>query len=352
MDLKQLYNNAEFSASFTGKNAFSQAVRKEHPSIRNKEIYRALRKIDSYTLHKPTRKPKLFRRIYTKGINYLYQIDLVDMSAYSSLNDGFRWLITCIDTFSKKAWVFPLKNKKGISITTALKTLLSKNRPFKIEFDQGTEFYNTHFLSLLRKLKIKWYSTYSDRKNAIVERFNRTLKTRMFRAFTAQGSHRWIDIVQDLVAGYNRTHHRSIGFAPDDVSKSNEKVVRKKLFPEKNKRLQKPKFKVHDNVRITRKKSIFQKGYEQTYSYEVFEVDEVKNTYPITYGLRDYKGGEIKGSFYDSEIQIVDKSDDIWPIERIVDTRKRNGITEYLVKFLGYSDDTNTWIPQADLFDI
>ena len=100
------------------------------------------------------------------------------------------------------------------------------------------------------------------------------------------------------------------------------------------------------------KKSIFQKGYEQTYSYEVFEVDEVKNTYPITYGLRDYKGEEIKGSFYPSEIQLVDKSDDIWPIERIVNTRKRRGITEYLVKFLGYTDAANTWISQSDLFDL
>ena len=352
MDFKQLYNDAQFQASYTGKNTFTKAVKADFPRIKNSDVSKALSKIDSYTLHKPTRQPKLYRRIYTKAIAYLYQIDLVDMSSYSSLNDDIKWLVTCIDTFSKKAWVFPIKNKKGATITVALKPLLTENRPFKIEFDQGTEFYNSNFLGLLRKLKIKWYSTYSDRKNAIVERFNRTLKTRMFRAFTARGSHKWIDIVQDLVAGYNKTKHRSIGFAPDDVNKSNEKVVRKKLFPEKNKKLQKRKFKINDTVRITRKKSIFQKGYEQTYSYEVFEVDEIKNTYPITYGLRDYKGEEIKGSFYTNEIQLVDKSDNIWPIERIVNSRKRGGITEYLVKFLGYPNETNAWISQEELFDL
>ena len=352
MDFKQLYNDAQFPASYTGKHTFTSAVKTKYPTVKNKDVDKALTKIDSYTLHKPTRRPKLFRRIYTKGIGYLYQIDLVDMKSYSSLNNGFNWLITCIDTFSKKAWVFPIKNKEGITITTALKYLLTQNRPIKIEFDQGTEFYNKNFLGLLRKLKIKWYSTYSDRKNAIVERFNRTLKTRMFRAFTARGSHKWIDIIQDLVNGYNKTKHRSIGFAPDDVNKSNEKVVRKKLFPEKNKKLQKPKFKIGDTVRITRKKSVFQKGYEQTYSYEVFEVNEIKNTYPITYGLRDYKGEVIKGSFYASEIQHVDKSDGIWPIERIINTRKRRGITEYLVKFVGYPNEANNWISQADLFEI
>ena len=105
-------------------------------------------------------------------------------------------------------------------------------------------------------------------------------------------------------------------------------------------------------MRITRKKSIFQKGYEQTYSYEVFEISEIKNTYPITYGLRDYKGDEIKGSFYTNEIQLVDKSDNIWPIEKIVNTRKRRGHTEYLVKFLGYPNEANSWIPQQDLFNL
>ena len=117
MDFKRLYNDAQFSASYTGKETFKNAVKTKYPTVKNKDVDKALTKIDSYTLHKPTKKPKLFRRIYTKGIGYLYQIDLVDMKSYSSLNNGFNWLITCIDTFSKKAWVFPIKNKEGITIT-------------------------------------------------------------------------------------------------------------------------------------------------------------------------------------------------------------------------------------------
>ena len=352
MNFEQAYNDPKFPASYAGKNAFAKAVKTKYPTVKYKDVDKALESIDSYTLHKPVRRPKLYRRIYTKGIGYLYQIDLVDMQKYASLNNNYKWLITCIDTFSKKAWVFPTKNKQGKTVTNALRPLLVKNRPTKIEIDQGTEFYNTNFLGLLRNLGIHWYSVYSDNKNAIVERFNRTLKTRMFRAFTKRGSHKWIDIVQDLVSGYNKTKHSSIGMAPDKVNKSNEKVVRKTLFPEKNKKLQKVKFKIGDSVRITRLKSVFQKGYEQTYSYEVFQVKEIKNTYPITYGLQDYKGGEIKGSFYSREIQKVDKSDNIYPIEKIVSTRTRGGITEYLVKFIGYTDEANAWVPQSELFDL
>jgi hypothetical protein len=48
---------------------------------------------------------------------------------------------------------------------------------------------------------------------------------------------------------------------------------------------------------------------------------------------------------------LIDVSDNIWPVEKIVSTRKRKGKTEYLVKFLGYSDEANTWIAQEELFN-
>ena len=298
MNLKKLYNEVKFPASFAGKKNFTKAVQSRYRTVKAKDVERALHGVDSYTLHKPTKRTPLFRRIYTKGIKYLFQIDLVDMSKFADQNDGYHFLITIIDTFSKKAWGFKLKNKTANSIHQVMKPFLRGNRPQKIEFDQGTEWYNSLFLKLLAHYKIKYYSIYSDKKCAIVERFNRTLKTRMYRAFTARGSHRWVDMLQDLINGYNETQHSSTGFAPNDVNRSNENMVRRILFPKikKEKRYLKPNFKIGDSVRITRKKSAFQKGYEQTYSYEVFEVAGIKDTYPVTYKLHDYKGEEIKVS--------------------------------------------------------
>ena len=153
------------------------------------------------------------------------------MSKFENENDGYRWLITIIDTFSKKAWAFKMKNKSAKSIMEVMVPFLRKNKPQKIEFDQGTEFYNRPFLNLLRNNKIIHFSVYSDRKCAIVERFNRTLKTRMYRSFTARGTHRWVDILQNLLNGYNKSKHRSTKFAPNDVSNENEDEVRKNLFP-------------------------------------------------------------------------------------------------------------------------
>ena len=353
MDLKKLYNDPNFSGSFSGIKRFADAVKSIDDNVKLEDIEKSLKATDSYTLHKPTRKPKLYRRIYTKGINHIYQIDLVDMTKFEKENDGYRWLITIIDTFSKKAWAFKIKRKSAKSITEVMESFLKDHTPQKIEFDQGTEFYNSKFLDLLKRMKIIHYSVYSDQKCAIVERFNRTLKTRMYRSFTARGSHRWVDVLQSLIDGYNDSKHSSIGFKPDEVNKRNEHLVRRILYPKikKKKVHTKAFFKVGDTVRLKTKKTTFQKGYEQTFSYEIFEIHEIKDTYPVTYAIKDYKGEMIQGSFYRRELQLVDKSDNIWPINKVLNSRKRRGHTEYLVNFVGYPETLTEWIPQNQLFD-
>ena len=352
MSWKKLYQDPNFSGAFGGKKQFYREVRKLYPLVKYRDVEKFLLTNDSYTLHKPVRKPQKYRRIFTKGIGYLYQTDLVDMSKFARENRGFKWIITCIDTFSKKAWVFKTKDKSGPTITKAMKNMLTEQRPQKIQFDEGTEYYNHHFLSLLKRNKIKHYSTYSETKCAIVERFNRSLKTRMYRAFTAQGNHKYVDILQKLVEGYNNSKHRSIGMTPNEVNHENEDVVRKMLYPKVQKRLQRNHLKLNQSVRITRKKGIFQKGYEQTFSYEVFKITEIKNTYPVTYGISDYKGELVLGSFYKEELQVVDKSDDIYLVEDIVNQRTVNGQRQYLVKWAGYPAEANTWIPETDLFKL
>ena len=348
-DLKKYYNDPKFEASYTGKERFYKAVKGRHPFIKRSAVENYLKSDDTYTLHKPVQKPKRYRRVYTKGIGYLYQIDLVDMTAYARSNRGYGWIIMVLDTFSKKLWAFKTKNKKGKTITDALRPLLTRNKPIKIETDKGKEFKNSHFRALLRRLKIKTYSIESERHCSLVERSNRTIKTRMWRAFTAQGSHVWYNILDDLIHGYNNSIHRSIGMKPVEVNSSNETQVRAKLFPPEPPK-KRPQLKVGDSVRITRKKSAFQKGYEQSHSWEVFYVHEIKDTNPVTYGIKDYNSDYLKGSFYSAELLRVDKSTNIYPIERIIRRRTVRGRTQYLVKYLGYTDIFNDWIDQADLF--
>ena len=259
MDFSREYKDPKFSGAFAGVKQFYRSLKQKYPRVKFKDVKNYLKKDDGYTLHKPVRKPPKYRRVYTKHIGYLLQMDLVDMSALANQNKNYRWILTVIDTFSKKFWAFKLKRKTGLAVTNALKDLLSTVKPIKVQYDDGKEFKNRHFQSLLRRLKITGYSVSSPNKACIIERMNRSLKTRMYRAFTSRGSRVWWDILPDLVAAYNSSYHRSIKRAPNDVNFENQSEVRDILFPPDTAPSKPAKFKVGDTVRITREKSIFQK---------------------------------------------------------------------------------------------
>jgi len=303
----------------------------------------SLPKTDAYTLHKTARLRFSRRKTYSKGIADLFQIDLVDLSNISSFNNGYRYLLTCIDVFTKRAWAIPVKTKSARDVTSAFEEILTETCNM-VQSDKGTEFLNSSFQSMLRRYDIKFYTSENeDIKAAIVERFNRTLKMKMYRYFTARNTRRYVDVLDDLLHSYNHTYHRSIGMAPVEVNAANENEVRARLYPVKPKSY-KWKYGVGDKVRITMQRQPFRKGYLGRWSKEIFEIDARLPTMPVTYRLKDLGGEAIKGKFYEPEIQKVIKLDDEhFDVEKILKTRKRAGRIEYLVKWLGYPSKFNSW---------
>ena len=175
-------------------------------------------------LHKPARRRYPRRKFEMRGLNETFQADLVDMQQHSRENKGFKYLLTVIDVFLKFAWAVPVKSKSGEDITTAMKSILIQGRiPKNLHVDQGSEFYNSNFKPLMKKYNINLYSTYSNMKASIVERFNRTLKTWMFKKFSLRGNYKWIDILPDLINKYNAKVYRTIGMKPKDVTSANER---------------------------------------------------------------------------------------------------------------------------------
>ena len=141
-------------------------------------------------------------------------------------------MLTCIDCFSKYAWVEPLHRKSSDNIVHAFKRIFEKDKriPKKLQTDKGTEFLNKPVQQFLKKHHIHFFTTETEMKASIVERFNRTLKSRMYKYFTAKNTLRYIDVLQDLVNGYNNTIHRSIGMAPSNVSRRHELELRQRLY--------------------------------------------------------------------------------------------------------------------------
>ena len=144
--------------------------------------------------------------------------------------------------------------------------------------------------------------------------------------FTAKNNRVYIDILQDIVHGYNNSYHRSIGRAPASVSLLNVGQVRRKLY---GKSWTKPgrnfKFKLSDQVRISKSRRTFKKGYLPSWTQEIFTVTKIIPRVPPVYQLRDYADDEIEGVFYAEELQKVHKSDDIYKIEKILTEKKEHG---------------------------
>ena len=173
--------------------------------------------------------------------------------------------------FSKYAWVEPIKNKTGQAVTTAFEKILKQGRkPIQLQTDDGKEFYNKTFQSLLNKYKIHHFGTSGDTKATVVERFNRTFKQRLYCYFTTNNTLNFVSMLQALVKSYNRSYHRSIKMAPEQVTEANSRQVYANLY--KNKKVNKPTLKVGDRVRLNKKFRLFKKGYLPGWTEEVFVI--------------------------------------------------------------------------------
>jgi len=299
---------------------------------------------NAYTMHKQSKLKFRRRKTFSTGIDDLWQADIVEMTSLAPQNDSYRYILTCIDVFSKFARVVALKNKNGLTLTNAFAKMISTNKPNMLQTDKGTEFLNVSFQKLLRDNHIKFYTSENDDiKCAVAERFNRTLKTVMWRYFTHASTTRYIDVLDQFVDSYNNTFHRSIKMSPTQVNAQNEDDVRRRLYSPKKLPL-KWKYKVGDTVRIKQSRRTFKKGYLPSWTEEIFTIKSLYPSDPPTYILQDYLGEGIKGKFYEEELQVVHKSGNIYVVESVLKTKKRGKKVEYFVKWRGYPDKFNSWV--------
>ena len=141
------------------------------------------------------------------------------MQSLSKYNKAIKYLLCAIDLFSKYPWVISLKDKKGVSTVNKFQKIISEGRkPDKIWVDQGSELYNNSFKYFLKINNIEMYSTYSEGKSVVAERFIRTLKNKIFKHMTAISKNVYFNVLDDIVNKYNNTVHRTIKMKPIDVT--------------------------------------------------------------------------------------------------------------------------------------
>ena len=156
--MEAVYLSPDQPGSFGGVSALSKYSKVKNLS----RVADWLAGQDAYTLHKPARRKFTRRRTFAVGSGHLYQADLVDMTNVSSQNDGYRFILTCIDCFSRYAWSRALKNKSGKSVTDAFASILEErplHKPVYVQCDRGKEFFNSLFQTFLKENDVTLYSS-------------------------------------------------------------------------------------------------------------------------------------------------------------------------------------------------
>ena len=284
----------------------------------------------------------------------------------------FQYFLLVIDVLSHFIWTRPLKSLKATEIKDALKEIFDKQKPNLVRTDAGSEFSNVVINKFLKENNIKHIVTTGEKKANYAECGIKTIKLKLARYMTQNQTHKWYDQLQNITTSYNNTYHSTIKMSPFDALATKDSVLWRNQYglidkqkqsssstkSKKNKAKRKHynpspyKFKVGDNVKISMIKKPFEREYDERWTYEIFSVaDRHLNQGIPLYTLKDYNNKLIKGDFYQKELQKVQVDENtVYKIEKVLKKRKLvNGIPHVLVKWYGWPDQYNSFVPLSDI---
>ena len=173
-----------------------------------------------------------------------------------------------IDVFSKYGWIKGLKDKKNETFSKAFDEIFkSKRKPQILWTNRGSEFISKHFKYFLKRAGIKLYHTENEEKSSVVEKWNKTMKNRMWKMFTVNNSTVYWDKIDKLVDNYNNARHSCVKMTPVEASKkANESKVCSNLYGDSiYTKPGNPELAIGDRVSISKyKRQVFDKGYNET----------------------------------------------------------------------------------------
>ena len=337
----------------------ARRVREYNPDLGGVDIHNFLDGNDIYTRFKHRRKTKKFSPIYVFRKRELFQADVVFFTDKDMVreNSGFRYLFTCIDCFTKKAWVCPLKTNNCDTVLRCFQDILSKcgKKPERLNSDRGSELICKKFENFLSDQNIFHYLSYSERKCPIIERFNLTLQNILYKMMARERTLKWTSFIEKAMNIYHNRTHSTIRMTPLQAEEEdNESEVRKHLllyFQKRGGERKKPKYHVNETVRIWKKRSTFHRGYDENFTREFFKIIKVKTNLPVPrYQLADSKGDTIIGSFFEDEL-VRYTPPEVFEID-VISERGRGRKKEYLVHYLGYPKSMDEWVGRDKLVNL
>ena len=336
-------------------------------NVTKRKVANVLSKSDSYTTFKEFKKPGKTPPIRTHGPNYLWEADLMFFThpQFTSSNDGFLYILACIDTFTKAACIMALKTKDTRIVTEMMKKGFDTGeKPKYLRVDAGGEFMSHEFTQMCEDHNVNVYIAQEPIKCAFIERFNRTFKRILVQLMEHHNSIRWVDFVQQALTIYSSRKHSSIGMSPDDAAdEENHPLIFKKLLKKYAadnrkkyiKNQQPSKLRKGQIVKLFKKKGLFARGYTQNVTKEYFKIYHVdRRLSKDRYYLKDLMGEKVIGSFYKEYLVpfIPPRDGGEYKIDpKFNDFKKKmiRGVPHIWVKWLGWPIKFNQWVPEANI---
>ena len=261
-----------------------------------KQVGKYLHASETYTKFKMAKKRFIRLKVISYRLNEIWSIDLADMQLLARDNSGIKYIFVAVDTLSRFLWASGMKSKTCKECADVLKKIIASNsrrtgpkictKPFspeKLWADKGREFEG-EFATFCREKGIEIYSTQSETKSALAERYIRTLKSLIFKYLHEHDTNRYIDQLDNFVSIINSRVNRITKLAPRTVSQKDVPY----LVSFCNTNLpQRPKFKIGDHFRVRRKIETFHRGYKIHFTEELFTIVQIPTNNPPTYVVKD-----------------------------------------------------------------
>lgn len=287
-ELKRLYYDE--STGYTGLYKLYKRAKESDPSIKLSDVKAFLDKQYTHQINREEVRPTQYRTILANKPKDNYQMDLMIYNRFEK--DGYKYILTCIDVNSRYAVAVPLKTRQidGDGVLKAVKKIFKiMGTPKNLNVDQ--EFIQSYALKDYfegQRIKLHVSDTDEINKNAIIERFHRTLALLLKRWRDASNKNRkWYSVLDHIMDNYNNAYHRTIKTTPESVWTGNDENQQTPIHTQES------EIEVGDLVRVKQLKTIFGKGDALKYSKEIYEVVEKKKGKEKKYQLRDIKTNEV-----------------------------------------------------------
>ena len=294
---------------FPPKNKLYKLQKEAALNLSKKQVDDFIKKQEVYQLTSKQNKQKIFNSIVVPKVNSAWQIDLIIFDRYKINN--YQYILNCVDIKSRYAYGVALTKKDKTTVINGMRKVIKKmgKAPEQLNMDNGGEFTSTQFKEAMIKEGVKEF-VYSDvndtRKQAIIERLNRTITEALQRWREGTGRRDWYKVLDRIYTIYNNNVHSTIKNKPIDVWRGdadNEQKIIKIIN----------KLKSGDNVRIIQNKKTFEKGDTTRVSRKIYKIKKIDGN---KYILENDEGIQLKGRYASDQLRFIYDVDQNTKVEK------------------------------------